>query len=78
MSFIKPGSRVLVTGSLQKPTARIGKEGVPIVDVTLFATGITMLPSGTGERREGARVETEDTHIRKPMGGSEESEDLPF
>lgn len=76
LAYVKAGTKLMVTGKLMKPSVRENREGVPVVDVTLFASDIGFIP--TSDKSPEEHVSKEEKHSREQAGASVEDEDLPF
>jgi len=76
LSYVKAGTRLIVSGTMTKPKARVNREGIPVCDVMIFASEITLIP-GAG-KRESSGYESSDTSVRTQMTTETVEEDLPF
>lgn len=76
VSIIKPGTRLVVSGSLGVPRAYVDKDQVPQCDLVLFASAISLLP--IYEPKKGPKSGSPEERLEKQMTDKTDIEEIPF
>lgn len=80
--FIRPGTRVIVSGRLAQPRAYMGRDQTPNVQILVFAESITLVP-GEGRQdgatqAEGSQPVAQQLALKDAPETVDFSDDLPF